>query len=513
MTTVESLNPVGQTEPPRAGRKEWWGLGVLALPLLLVSMDVSVLYFAIPFIGHSLNPSATQQLWILDVYGFVLAGLLLTMGSLGDLIGRRKLLLIGAAGFSAASIFAAYSQNAAMLIAARAVLGLAGSTLMPSSLALLRNMFHDAGQRAKAIAIWTAVLSGGVALGPVLSGILLEHFWWGSVFLINVPAMVLLMIVGPILLPEFRTARSGRGFDVLSAGLSLATVVPLIYGIKEWAADGFRVGYLVAVVAGVVMGALFVARQLRAEHPMLDKRLFASRGFSGGVITNAIGMFGLVGNAVFTTQYLQSVLGMSPLVAALWSLVPSLAVGAAAPLATALGAKLDKAYVMAGGFVIAALGFGLLTRITPDSSILLVLVGAGGLAVGIVAVLTLVTELAVGSVEPDRAGAASAVLETGSEFGGALGIAVLGTIGAAVYRSHMHVPATVPAALATPADQTMAGALEVSTQLPSATAGNLVHAATTAFTDGMSVAAGVGAIIMLVAAAVCLAAMRKLTIH
>ncbi len=448
-----------QTTPAqRAGRAQWWGLAVLALPLLLVSMDVSVLYFAIPFLTASLKLSAPQQLWILDSYGFVLAGLLLTMGSLGDLIGRRRLLLLGAAGFSAASLLAAYAQSAAMLIAARALLGLAGSTLMPSSLALLRNMFHDAGQRAKAIAIWTAVLSGGVAVGPVLSGVLLEHFWWGSVFLINLPAMALLLILGPILLPEYRPARGSQRFDAWSSLLSLGTIVPLIYGIKEWAADGFRAEYLAAIGVGILVGALFVVRQLTARSPMLDRRLFAARGFSGGVILNAIGMFGLVGNAVFVTQFLQSVLGMSPLRAALWSVVPSVAVGAAAPLAIALGARIDRAYVMAGGFVVAAAGFAVLTRTTSHSSLLIPLFGAGGLAVGIVMVLTLVTDLAVGSVEPTRAGAASAVLETGSEFGGALGIAVLGTVGAAVYRSHIHVPGQLPASLTEPAGQTMAGA-------------------------------------------------------
>ena len=226
-------------QPGPAGRKEWTGLAVLALPLLLVSMDVSVLYFAVPFISRDLAPTATQQLWIFDIYGFVLAGLLLTMGSLGDRIGRRKLLLIGAVGFSLASLLAAYSQSAEMLIAARALLGVAGATLMPSTLGLIRNMFHDAKQRSTAIAIWTAVMTSGIAVGPVLSGILLEHFWWGSVFLINIPAMLLLLALGPVLLPEYRRPGSAR-FDLVSSGLSLATVLPVIYGIKEWAARGFR---------------------------------------------------------------------------------------------------------------------------------------------------------------------------------------------------------------------------------------------------------------------------------
>ena len=291
-----------------AGRREWTGLAVLALPLLLVSMDVSVLYFAVPFISADLAPSATQQLWIFDIYGFVLAGLLLTMGSLGDRIGRRKLLLIGAVGFSLASIGAAYSQSAEMLIGARALLGVAGATLMPSTLGLIRNMFHDAKQRSTAIAIWTAVMTSGIALGPVLSGFLLEHFWWGSIFLINIPAMVLLLMLGPVLLPEYRTPGRGR-FDLVSSGLSLAAVLPAIYGIKEWAAQGFSVDYLACVLVGVGIGVAFVLRQQRIVDPMLDLSLFAGRQFSGSVLVNTVAMFALVGNAVFLTQFLQSVLG------------------------------------------------------------------------------------------------------------------------------------------------------------------------------------------------------------
>lgn len=210
---------------PRAGRREWIALAVLVLPLLLASMDVSVLYFTIPFLSRDLAPTATEQLWILDIYGFVLAGMLITMGALGDRIGRRRLLLIGALGFGLASALAAYSTSAPMLIAARAVLGVAGATLMPSTLALIRNLFPDEKQRGTAIAVWTAAMTSGIALGPVVSGLLVEHFWWGSVFLINIPAMVLLLALGPALLPEHRNAATGR-FDMLGAALSIAAVLP-----------------------------------------------------------------------------------------------------------------------------------------------------------------------------------------------------------------------------------------------------------------------------------------------
>src|SRR4030088_1391869 len=211
----------------KAGRREWIGLATLMLPLLLVSMDVSVLFFAVPFINADLEPSATQQLWIFDIYGFVLAGLLITMGSLGDRIGRRRLLMLGAVGFGAASIMAAYAQSAEMLIAARALLGIGGATLMPSTLALIRNMFHDEKQRRTAIAIWTAATMSGIALGPVLSGLLLSHFWWGSVFLINVPFMIMLLALAPVLVPEFRAPQPGR-FDLAGSVLSLGAVLPAI---------------------------------------------------------------------------------------------------------------------------------------------------------------------------------------------------------------------------------------------------------------------------------------------
>lgn len=504
-------NPAREREV-RAGRKEWTGLAVLALPLLLVSMDVSVLYFAVPFISRDLDPSATQQLWIFDIYGFVLAGLLLTMGSLGDRIGRRRLLLIGAVGFSLASILAAYAPSAEVLIAARAVLGIAGATLMPSTLALIRNMFHNAEDRGKAIATWTAVMTIGVALGPVISGALLEHFWWGSVFLINVPAMILLLAVGPILLPEFRPANPGR-FDVISSLLSLGAILPLIYGIKEWAADGFSLQYLAFIVVGLLVGAVFVQRQRVVADSILDLSLFANRGFSASAIANSVAMFALVGNAVFLTQYLQSVLAMSPLKAALWSLVPSIVVAAAAPLASALGAKFERAYVLAGGFLIAAAGFAIVATVHVSSRLALVLIGAGVLSGGLVAVMTLVTEVALGAIEPERAGSASAVIETGSEFGGALGIAVLGSIGAAVYGSHVvdAIPAGTPDEARHAIGETLGGAIAVTDHLPNG--GAILAAASDAFAAGMSVEAWVGSAIMVAAAVLCAVFLRNLERH
>ncbi|MVU83910.1 MFS transporter [Nocardia sp. ET3-3] len=488
---------------PRAGRKEWAALAVLILPLLLVSMDVSVLYFAVPFIVRDLDPSATQQLWIFDIYGFVLAGLLLTMGALGDRIGRRRLLLIGAVGFSVASFAAAYAPNAEALIAARAVLGIAGATLMPSTLALIRNIFvHDA-DRTKAMAVWAGVMSSGVAIGPVLSGALLQYFWWGSVFLINIPAMVLLLGLAPAMLPEYRGARAER-FDWLSAALSLAAVMPVIYGLKEWAANGFTVTRLVILLAGLAIGVVFAIRQRRVPESMLDAALFGKRVYTVSVSAQLLGMFALVGNAVFVTQYLQSVLGLSPFVSALWSLAPAVLVGGAAPLAAVFAPKVGPGPVIAAGFLLAASGF-VVMALAGVHSPALVLIAAGLLGAGLVMVMTLVTDLAIGAVSAERAGAASAVLETGGEFGGALGIAVLGSIGAAVYENRVDrvVPADLPAAAAHTVHETLGGAVGVSASLPGEAGAAVLAAARAAFTSGMNTMAVVGAVVMVLAALGC----------
>ena len=498
----------------RAGRREWTGLGVLMLPLLLVSMDVSVLYFAVPFIARDLEPSSTQQLWIFDVYGFVLAGLLITMGSLGDRIGRRRLLLIGAAAFSLASLGAAYSHTAEQLIAARAVQGIAGATLMPSTLALIRNMFHDAKQRSTAIAIWTGGTMSGIALGPVLSGVLLNHFWWGSVFLINVPFMVLLLALAPTLVPEFRAPQAGR-FDLISSVLSLGAVLPAIYGIKEIAANGLDLARCLWIAAGVAVGAAFIVRQARSPAPMIDLRLFRSRGFTGSVAMNLVAMFAIVGFAIFTTQYLQSVLGLSPLAAALWSLLPMAGTTAAAMATRMLVQHMDRVYVAAGGFLISGTGFAALTQLHAHSPIAFLLIAATIYAGGIVGVMTVGNELIMGAVPPERAGAAAAVVETATEFGAALGIAVLGSLGIAAYRSSLAAsapPGTPPGALAAASD-TLGGAVTAAGQLPGSSGAELLEAARTAFTHGLNNAALGAAIIMVLAAVLSAAFFRGVRVE
>ncbi|GAA0473605.1 MFS transporter [Streptomyces sp. NPDC046215] len=492
----------------RAGRREWTAFVVLLLPLLLVSMDVSVLFFAIPAIGEDLAPSGTQQLWIFDVYAFALAGLLITMGSLGDRIGRRKLLMFGAAAFGAASVTAAYAQSAELLIAARAVLGIGGATLMPSTLALVRNLFRDAGQRTKAIGIWSGAMAGGIALGSVLGGLLLDHFWWGSVFLVNVPAMVLLLLLAPVLVPESKDPAPGR-FDLLSVPLSMGAVLPLIYGVKEIAAEGFSVPMAACAAMGTAVGAVFVHRQRTRGDAMISRALFRHRAFGVGVAINSLALFGMMGSAYFTTQYLQSVLGKSPLESALWSTLPSLAVGIAAPLAGVLGQRFPTAYVMAGGFVIGAGGFALLAVCGPDSLVLLLL-GSGVVSCGIVTVLALVSDMALATAPPEKAGSAASLLETGQELGGALGMALFGSVGVAVYRRDVtdSAPAGLPHGALEAVRETLGGATAVAAHLPGRTGQAVLAAAREAFTHGMNVAALGGAAVLLVAAAVTVAVLR-----
>ncbi|HTJ71229.1 MAG TPA: MFS transporter [Actinospica sp.] len=504
MTKTQEIESRGEAAAS-AGRREWIALGVLLLPLLLVSMDTSVLLYAVPFITKALHPSSTQQLWMYDVYGFVLAGLLITMGAVGDRIGRRRLLLFGAFCFSVASIGAAYAGSAGELIAARAVQGIAGATLMPSTLALIRNMFHDPAQRKKAIGIWTGGTMSGVMLGPVISGLLLEHFWWGSVFLINVPFMVLLLALAPFLLPEYRSPQTGR-FDLPGSALSFAAVLPIVFGVSEIAENGVSGIRLGAVAVGLVMAVLFLLRERSAAHPMVDLSLFRSRGYTGSLATSLIAMFATLGNAIFLTQYLQSVLNMSPFTAALWSLLPSIGVGAAIGVGGALAKAFDRAYVIAGAFLVILAGYAVqATLLHADSHLWVLMIGAGLLASGAVAVMALGNELMLGAIPPERAGAAAAMNETMTELGGALGMAVMGSIGTAVYR---HALGTgVPG----PARSTLGGAVAIAAREPASAAAGLLDSAREAFTHSLNVVSIVGAGIMAAAAVLTILFLRGLT--
>jgi MFS transporter, DHA2 family, multidrug resistance protein len=482
-----------ETVAHRAGRREWVGLVVLALPCLVYAMDLTVLNLAVPQLSADLEPSSAQLLWIVDVYGFLVAGLLVTMGTLGDRIGRRRLLLLGAAGFGAASVLAASATSATMLIAARALLGVAGATLAPSTLSLIRNMFADPRQRTVAIAVWISSFSAGGAIGPLAGGVLLEWFWWGSVFLLAVPVMAMLLALGPFLLPEFRDPAAGRP-DPLSAVLSLAAVLPVIYGLKQLAQDGLGWPAL-SIVAGPVLGMVFVRRQQRLADPLLDLRLFANRAFSASLVTNTLSFFVGFGTLLFIAQYLQLVLGLSPLRAGLWMLPSSAAFIVGSMLAPLLARRARPAVAIVAGLALSAVGFGLLTQIDGAAGLAVLVASSVVFSLGLAPVDTLAADLTVGAAPPERAGAASALSETSAELGGALGIAVLGSVGTAVYRGQMTdaIPVGTPPQAAEAARDTLGGAVAAAGELPGQLGAALLDAARHAFTQGLELAAAVSA--------------------
>jgi DHA2 family multidrug resistance protein-like MFS transporter len=479
----------------RAGRREWIGLGVIALACVLYSMDLTVLNLALPRLSAALRPSSSQLLWIVDIYGFLVAGMLVTMGTLGDRIGRRRLLLAGAATFGAASLLAAFSRSPGMLIGARAVLGVAGATLAPSTLSLIRNMFLDPRQRTAAIGLWATSFSVGGAIGPVLGGLMLHRFWWGSVFLLAVPVMALLLALGPRLLPEYRDPAAGR-LDVGSAVLSLGAVLGFIYGVKRWAQDGPGVRPLLAVAAGAVLAVLFVRRQRRLADPLIDLRLFRLPAFRVSLGTFTLTTLVVFGSYVFIGQYLQLVLGLSPVAAGLWLLPGSLGVIAGSLLAPAVVRRVRPAYVIAGGLGLATLGFAVISRVGVLGLPGLV-AGCAVLYVGLGPVFTLGTDLTIAAAPPERAGAAAALSETSSELGGALGIALLGSLGTALYRGAMNRSALAGLAgdaLAAARD-TLGGASAAAARLPAAEGARLLVAARGAFTGALEVVAVVCALV------------------
>ena len=498
-----TIQPRAVTHPitgaPHAGVREWTALAVLLLPVLLVAVDATVLSFALPAISEALSPSGTQLLWMIDIYSLVLAGLLVSMGGVADRFGRRRLLLIGSVGFAAVSVAAAYAPSAEALIAARAALGFFGAMLMPSTLSLLRNIFVDRQQRRLAIAIWAAGFSGGAALGPIVGGFLLEHYWWGSAFLMAVPVLVLLLILAPIFVPESKDPTPGP-VDLVSIGLSLVTMAPIVYAIKNIAHDGVTQLSITLIAVGLLAGTGFVRRQLTRQHPMLDVRLFTRSSFSGAVLANLLSVFSLVGFLFFVSQHLQLVLGETPMWAGL-ILLPGLLVTVIAGLAVVpLVRRVTPRTVVAGGMLISAAGYGAVLLGAHQASAAALSLAFVLLSLGIGAAETISNDVILSSVPADRAGAASAISETAYELGAVLGTAVLGGILTAEYSSRVVVPAGVGATDATTATETLGGATAVAVGLPQPQAAELLASAQAAFGGGVGITSVI-AIVLMVAAA------------
>ncbi|GAA2062561.1 MFS transporter [Streptomyces albiaxialis] len=482
----------------RAGPREWLGLAVLMLPLLLVSMDLTVLHLAVPAISADLRPTSSELLWITDVYGFLVAGFLVTMGALGDRIGRRRLLLTGAAAFGAASALAAFSTSPEMLIATRALLGVAGATLMPSTLSLIRNMFPDARQRTLAIGIWSAGFMVGSSIGPPIGGVLLEHFWWGSTLLINIPVMVLLVLVGPLLLPEFRDP-SPRRMDPVSVVLSVVAVISLVYGVKRAAEHGGPdAGTWIAAALGLAVGYAFVRRQLRSgegsgREPLIDVRLFARKAFSGSLAMVGLAVFMGAGVQFLVVQYLQLVLGLSPLEAALVMVPQALAGVVGAVLAPVLARRVPRLAIILAGVATGIASLLVLSRVEGEDALPTIIAAFSVMFLGFSAILTLATDTVVASAPPERSGAASALSETTGELSGALGIALLGSTSTAVYRSEVAdgLPGGLPDTAADAARDTLGGAVAAAERLPETLGGPLLDAARGAFTGGLHLVAAI----------------------
>ncbi|MEV7137584.1 MFS transporter [Streptomyces tauricus] len=494
MTSTTRPAFAAETEK-RPGR--WLALSVLVLAVLLVAVDATVLGLATPYISEDLKPSGNQLLWIGDVYSFVIAGLLVSMGSLGDRVGRKKLLLIGSVAFGLVSVLNAYANSPEALIVARALLGVAGATLMPATLALIRNLFHDPRERSLAIGIWGATASAGTAVGPVLGGFLLEHFWWGSVFLINLPVMAVLVLVGMKLLPESRNPEPGP-WDLVSVVLSLVGMVGIVYGIKETASHGPNVTAAAAALLGAAALYGFVRRQLTLPVPLLNMRLFRNRGFSGAVLADLLTILGLSGVVFFLSQYLQLVQGRGPLEAGLAELPAAVGAVSAGLVAGTFARRYSVRAVVAGGLAAIGLALGALTVL--DQSTGYPLLGGALLVVGVGAgfSFTVTADVILSSVPREQAGAASAVSETAYELGAALGIALLGSIVTGVYAGFT-APAGTPRDVADAAHESLGGAVEASSAL--STPEPLLDAARTAFVDGVALAAGLGATVLLAASA------------
>jgi len=496
--------------PPRAGRREWIGLAVLALACVLYAMDLTVLHLAVPSLSADLQPSSAQLLWIVDIYGFLVAGSLITMGTLGDRIGRRRLLLTGAGAFGLSSLLAAFSTSASMLIASRALMGVAGATLAPSTLSLIFNMFRDAGQRSAAIGIWITSFSVGGAIGPVLGGVLLEYFWWGSVFLLALPVMALLLVLGPRLLPEYRDPEAGR-LDLRSAGMSLAAVLAVIYGLKQTVQDGFSPLTAAAILGGLVIGFLFLRRQARLANPLIDLRLFRIPTFSVSLATNVLAVFVVVGYFLFVAQYFQLVLGLSPLQAGLWSLPSSVGFIVGSNLAPRFVHRVRPIFVLGTTLTMAALALWMLTQVAGTTGLLVAVGASVVISLAMSPVFTLTTELIVGSAPPEKAGVASGISETGSELGGALGLAILGSIGTARYRSVLGsaLPEGIPPEAVGTALDTLGSAVVVAGQLPDPLGEALLASAREAFVQGLHLAAAISAIVALASAILVVILLRR----
>lgn len=425
------MNETADTHKP--GLRAWLGLAVILGPVLLVAMDGSVLFLAMPKVTEALSPSADQALWTLDIYGFVVGSLLITFGNIGDRYGRLRLLMIGVTMFGLASLGAAFSSSPEMLITFRALMGLAGATLLPSALAVLSELFVDPKKRAQAIGIFAAAFAAGFAIGPAVGGQLLSHFWWGSVFLVNLPILVLFLALAPVLLREVKSTRTGS-INALSAVQSVVGLLMTIYAVKHMAAEGFSATTLLVGLVGLVILAWFVRRQLTLEEPLIDLSLFRDRVFTIAIITGLLPLAAWSATAYLSGVYLQSVLGISVMRAALFSVPGALLLTVTCIVTPMLVARIGKRSALITCHLFIAVGLLLLLPIAASGGVGWYIASTVLAGVGYGISFSLVAETAVAAVPSERAGSAAAIAETSNEIGNALGIALLGSLSVLIFR-------------------------------------------------------------------------------
>lgn len=469
--------------------RRWVGMAVLSISLLLVVMDMTILNVALPEISEDLRPGAMELLWMVDIYSLVVAGLLVTVSALGDRWGRKRMLVTGFAIFGLASIAVLWADTPAAVIAVRALLGVGGAMIMPSTLSMIRNLFTDPRERATALGVWAAMAGLGGALGPIVGGVLLELFNWHAAFLFNVPVMLIALVAGLYLLPESRNPNPGR-WDALGTGLSIAGMVALVYSIKHLAKEGLTAGSLLSALIAVVALTWFVLRSLRRPDPLLEVRLFRNGAFTSGVLAALTTSVAMSAVALLMAQWMQLVEGYSPLETGVRLLPMAAGVGVLSPLAPAIAARIGARTVLSGGLVISAGGFLLLWAAPmtyPFIAVALVLIGSG------MGALAIASAVIMSGSPAEKAGSAAAIEETSYEVGGTLGVAVLGSLAASLYRSEL------PPGSGATANESLGGALKAAQELGDA---NLALQAQQAFTDSLSQTTLYGGAVILAAALV-----------
>ena len=509
MTTISSHNsppgrlstaPTAVTSPRRA----WLAVAVISVSLLMIGLDNTILNVTLPTLQRALGASSSQLQWTVNAYLLVFAGLLLAAGNLGDRVGRRRTLQAGLVVFGLGSTLAALSDSAGELIASRALMGVGAALIMPSTLSIITNIFTGA-QRVKAIAVWTAVAGLGIALGPVTGGWLLERFWWGSIFLVNVPIAGLALLAGSFLIPESRDPAAGRP-DPIGVVLSVLGLLSLVYAIIEAPTRGWTAAFtLTAFAAAVVLLGTFVAWELRTSHPMLQMRLFRDPRFSAASASISLAFFALFGALFFLTQYLQLVLGYSPLQAGVRTVPVAAGLVVGSAFSTIINARLGTKLTVACGMLLAAGGLTVLAGATPTSSFGRVLTALLLAGTGIGLARAPATDSVMGSLPLAKASVGSAMNDTARLLGGTLGVAVLGTIISQVYRTQIAVAAAqLPTALAEPTRDSVQAALQVAAGLDPTSSSALKAAARLAFTEAMNSAALVAGAVALAAALIAL---------